>query len=81
MVNTEQIDHTSNQNDCRALTRKSFAARWEISERFVNILIHDGILPVVKLGRKCVRIPIEEGDKALLRYKSEAQLSKGATAL
>ena len=61
------------QSDCRALTRKSFAERWEISERFVNILIRDGILPVVKLGRKCVRVPINEGDAALLEFKTIAK--------
>lgn len=75
MFNQEEVKTI--QADCRALTRKSFAARWEISERFVNNLIHDGILPVVKLGRKCVRIPTEEGDTALLRYQTEA-VTRGA---
>jgi hypothetical protein len=51
-----------------ALTRKSFADRWELSERYVNELIHHHVLPTVKLGRRCVRIPIEQGDAALMRF-------------
>jgi len=64
-----QASHTTEtETECRALTRASFAKRWEISERYVSILISENILPSVKLGRRCIRVPTAEGDAALLNY-------------
>ena len=51
-----------------AMTRKSFAERWELSERHVNKLAYDGVIPVIKLGRRCSRIPIAEADAALMAF-------------
>ena len=50
----------------RAITREEFAARWNLSPRYVSDLITDKVLPYVKLGRRCLRIPIPEADQALL---------------
>ena len=59
---------TETETESRALTRASFAKRWELSERYVSILIAENILPSIKLGRRCVRVPVKEADAALLGY-------------
>ena len=58
-------------DNTRAITKKVFAQRWMLSERFVADLMSDGVIPIVKLGRRCVRIPIPEADEALLRYSTD----------
>jgi|GEM_PF-2950009 len=69
MPKIKQASHTTEtETECRAMTRGSFAKRWELSERYVSILIADNILPSIKLGRRCVRVPVAEADAALLGY-------------
>lgn len=60
-------------NECRGLTRKSFATRWQISESYVNKLVGEGVLPVIKIGRRCVRIPGAEGDAALMQFNRDGK--------
>jgi len=64
----DKTQATQIDSEARAMTRASFAKRWEISERYVSILIADNILPSIKLGRRCVRVPVAEADAALLKY-------------
>jgi excisionase family DNA binding protein len=40
-------------------TYAQFAARANISKRFLQELCSQGVIPTVKLGRRCVRIPVE----------------------
>lgn len=53
----------------RAVPIKDFAHRWSISQRFAWHLVDEGVIPVVRLGRKCVRVPVPEADEALLKYQ------------
>lgn len=39
-------------------THEQFAARTNISKRFVQELCANGVIPTIRLGRKCVRIPV-----------------------
>ena len=78
MPKIKQASHTTEtETECRAMTRASFAKRWELSERYVSILIAENILPSIKLGRRCVRVPIKEADAALMGY---IQHGKGGAA-
>jgi len=47
------------------ITKQEAAKRYGLCLRYVSILIEQGILPSVKLGRRCVRLPVEKCDKAL----------------
>ena len=40
-------------------TYAQFAARLSISKRFLQELCANGVIPTVKLGRRCVRIPVK----------------------
>lgn len=54
----------------RAETKAAFAERWSISLRHLSNLIDAGVVPVVRMGRKCVRVPVKEADAALLKYQT-----------
>ena len=43
-------------------TRAQIAARYSISPRHLDYLIKDGIIPSVRLGKRCIRIPVREAD-------------------
>ena len=43
-------------------TRAQIAARYYISLRHLDYLIEDGIIPTVRLGKRCIRIPVSEAD-------------------
>jgi hypothetical protein len=43
-------------------TRAQMAARYSISPRHLDYLIKDGIIPSVRLGKRCLRIPVSEAD-------------------
>lgn len=65
---TETVIHKDNKT--RGVSRKDFASRWGLSERYVSDLIAEGVLPSIKLSRKCVRLPLEEADEALLSLQT-----------
>lgn len=52
------------------LNREAAAKRFAISTRFLAELTAEGVLPVVRLGRRCVRWPLAECDEIILRYKT-----------
>ena len=45
-----------------ATDKKGFAERWNLSARHINNLMDDG-LPHLKIGRRRVRIVLEEADR------------------
>jgi len=47
------------------MTREQACKRYAISPRFLSDLQSEGVLPVVKLSRKCVRFPVEACDRAI----------------
>ena len=68
--NTEEETTDRKETNARALTAQAFANRYSLSLRFVRELCAEGILPQIKLGSRCVRIPLEEADAALMAYKT-----------
>lgn len=62
--------HTPQTDTQRGLSRKEFGARWSLSERYVSELIAKGVLPSIKMGRKCVRLPLPAADEALLSLQT-----------
>ena len=50
------------------MRRKDFALRWSICLRTLDDLVTAGIVPTIKLGKRCVRIPVETADAALMAY-------------
>ena len=46
-------------------TRAQMAARYSISPRYLDYLIKDGIIPSVRLGKRCIRIPVSQADAYL----------------
>jgi hypothetical protein len=51
-----------------AMRRQDFAKRWSICLRSLDDLTAAGIVPTIKLGRRCVRIPVEAADAALMAH-------------
>ena len=58
--------HTNQERQAVLLTADEIAARYSISLREVRRLTANGFLPTVRLGRRCVRIPVEAADRAML---------------
>ena len=46
-------------------TRAQIAARYSISPRHLDSLIKDGIIPSIRLGKRCIRIPVSQADAYL----------------
>ncbi|MEE4210110.1 MAG: helix-turn-helix domain-containing protein [Parvularcula sp.] len=47
------------------MTKREAAARYRVSLRQVTALIGDGVLPAVRLGRRCVRVPVAKADAVM----------------
>lgn len=46
-------------------TREQIAVRYAISKRKLDYLIKDGLIPSVRLGKRCLRIPIAKADACI----------------
>ena len=46
-------------------TRDQIAERYVISKRKLDYLIQEGVIPSVRLGKRCLRIPIAQADACL----------------
>ena len=51
-------------------TRAQIAERYAISKRHLDYLIRDGVIPSVRLGKRCLRIPIAQADAHLESLQS-----------
>ena len=71
---TEQKTDTETQ--VVALRRKDFAKRWSICLRTLDELVTAGIVPTIKLGRRCVRIPLDKADAALMAYTTGGKAAR-----
>jgi hypothetical protein len=67
---TKPSTNTEKETQVFAMRRKDFANRWSICLRALDNLTAAGIVPTVRLGSRCVRIPLEEADAALMAYKT-----------
>lgn len=52
------------------ITRHDAATRYALSLRTVDSLLSDGVLPAVRLSARCIRIPREQADEALMKFKT-----------
>lgn len=52
------------------ITRRDACARYALSLRTVDSLLSDGVLPAVRLSARCIRIPREQADAALMKFKT-----------
>lgn len=50
--------------------RPTAAKRYGVSLRYLDMMINDGVIPSIKLARRCVRIPVAEADKSIMRFKA-----------
>ena len=51
-------------------TYDQFAARISISKRFLQELCAQGVIPTIKLGRRCVRIPVQRALEILRKLET-----------
>lgn len=51
-------------------TYEQFAARLNVSKRFLQQLCANGVIPTVKLGRRCVRIPVKRALEILRKLET-----------
>lgn len=65
--------NTGTKNQVIAMRRKDFCTRWSICLRTLDDLVTAGIVPTIKLGKRCVRIPVEPADAALMAYMANGK--------
>ncbi len=56
---------TISNDDPVYATRAQIAARYSISARHLDYLIKEGIIPSIRLGKRCIRIPVSQSDAYL----------------
>jgi len=66
------MNTASTGSETKLVTTDSLARRYEVSARQIQLWTTNGLLPVVKLGRRCVRYPITECDAALAKFQTRA---------
>ncbi len=47
------------------MTKREACQRYSLSLRHLSDLVSSGVLPQIKLGRRCVRLPITQCDAAM----------------
>lgn len=52
------------------ITRRQAALRYSISVRKLDYLIEDGVIPVIRLSKRCLRIPVAKADEALAKLQT-----------
>jgi hypothetical protein len=62
---TNQLNKSQEAHSPLYATRAQIAARYYISLRHLDYLIEDGIIPTVRLGKRCIRIPLDKADASL----------------
>ena len=50
------------------MTRQQYAERIAFSIRKLDMLINDGVVPVIRFSQKCIRIPVAEADASVMRF-------------
>ncbi len=57
------------------VTTKQLAERYQVVPRYIQLLTERGILPVVKLGRRCVRYNVNDSDDAMSHFTVRAAVT------
>jgi hypothetical protein len=57
------------------LNKQKYADHLSICMRELDTLILQEVIPVIRFGKKCVRIPWEMADRAVLKLAIEGRLS------
>lgn len=67
------------KEDAILITKKQAADRYSISLRFLSELIDAGVIPSIRLARKCVRVPVDAADKAIMHYRTGGMTGKAGS--
>ena len=59
-----------NDSETKLIKAKTLANRYSVSLRQIQLWTKTGVLPVYKLGRRCVRYSIDECDEVMNNYKN-----------
>ena len=51
--------------DKKLITRQQATKRYAVSLRHLDGLICAGVIPSVRLGKRCIRIPVEKADASI----------------
>ncbi len=62
----------STGSEKKLVTTDALARRYDVSARQIQLWTTNGLLPVVKLGRRCVRYPVTECDAVIEKFKTRA---------
>lgn len=72
LMDTKFMNTASTGSEKKLVTTNTLARRYELSPRQIQLMTSNGLLPVVKLGRRCTRYPITECDAALAKFQTRA---------
>lgn len=64
------MSNNPTHTDPLLIDRRAAAVRYSLSLRTVDTLLTDGILPRVKLSKRCTRIPVAEADAMIMNLKT-----------
>lgn len=68
---TALLDAETNCMDLpKYINREQAAKRYSISIRKLDYLIEDGVIPAARLGKRCLRIPVERADAIIARLET-----------
>jgi hypothetical protein len=71
-MDTKFMNNATISGETKLVSTDSLARRYEVSARQIQLWTTNGLLPVVKLGRRCVRYPVAECDAALAKFQTRA---------
>jgi hypothetical protein len=63
------------ENSRRMITRHAAVERYSLCLRSIDSLLAEGVLPSIRLSKRCLRIPLPEADEALLKFRTGGQKS------
>ena len=67
----ENMESRTGESDLRFLTRPEAARRYRVGLRTIDRWIREGRLPKVQLGARCIRLPQQLCDAAVLKFLVE----------
>jgi len=72
MQNTTSQTPVGATNPSRKVTRAELAVILNVSERYIDNLVSRHVIPVLRLGRRCVRFDVPQVEEALSKYTVNA---------
>lgn len=71
-IKTAQIDTSATcmESPRKFITRAEASVRYHLSIRKIDSMIEAGTLPAARISRRCIRIPVQKADAAILRKEA-----------